>query len=102
GMMRVAVIRQLVAVVVVGSLVIESPLWDAGAPMIAEAQWDVPNSVSRRIVSSCLTREYRGEKIMASMGSLAHYMQELSHDGFNIADFLNEGNGSIWDLAVKT
>ena len=23
-------------------------------------------------------------------------------DGFDIADFLNEGNGSIWELAVKT
>ena len=36
------------------------------------------------------------------MGSLAHYMQELSHDGFDIADFVHEGNGAIWDLALTT
>ena len=37
---------------------------------------------------------------MASMGALAHYMQELSGEGFDIADFLHEGNGPIWDLAL--
>ena len=34
--------------------------------------------------------------IMASMGSLGHYMQELSRRGFAIRDFLHEGNGDIW------
>jgi hypothetical protein len=38
---------------------------------------------------------------MASMGSLAHYMQELSRDGFDIDDFLHEGNGPIWDIALS-
>ena len=33
------------------------------------------------------------------MGSLAHYMQELSREGFAIADFIHEGNGIIWELA---
>jgi hypothetical protein len=50
----------------------------------------------------CLAREYRGEKILASMGSLAHYMQELSSERFDIADFVNEGNGVIWELALAT
>ena len=36
---------------------------------------------------------------MASMGSLGHYMQELSSAGFEIRDFLHEGNGPIWDSA---
>jgi hypothetical protein len=36
------------------------------------------------------------------MGSLAHLMQELSHDGFAIADFIHEGNGSVWALAMET
>jgi hypothetical protein len=36
------------------------------------------------------------------MGSLAHYMQELSANGFHIADFINEGNGEIWNLALAT
>ena len=30
------------------------------------------------------------------MGSLAHYMQELSSIGFGIRDFVHEGNGEIW------
>ncbi len=37
---------------------------------------------------------------MASMGSLAHYMQELSHDGFDLADFLHEGSGPMWAVAL--
>jgi hypothetical protein len=30
------------------------------------------------------------------MGSLGHYMQDLSRSGFQIRDFLHEGNGDIW------
>jgi len=37
---------------------------------------------------------------MASMGSLGHYMQEASHQGFAIRDFLHEGNGDIWLAAL--
>jgi hypothetical protein len=36
------------------------------------------------------------------MGSLAHYMQDLSAEGIGIADFIHEGNGVIWDLAMET
>ena len=50
----------------------------------------------------CLAPRHAGEKILASMGSLAHYMQELSHAGFDLADFVNEGNGAIWELAMET
>ena len=39
-------------------------------------------------------------KIMASMGSLGHYMQEASRAGFAIRDFLHEGNGDIWLAAL--
>ena len=53
-------------------------------------------------VTACLRGRYRGEKILASMGSLAHYMQELSREGFRIADFIHEGNGAIWELALTT
>ena len=41
-----------------------------------------------------------GEKIMASMGSLGHYMQETSRAGFRLRDFLHEGNGDIWLAAL--
>ena len=72
------------------------------APLLLEAQWDRGASIGRREVTACLAREYTGNKILASMGSLAHYMQELSNNGFAIADFINEGNGDIWNLALQT
>ena len=90
------------AVLLLASPFIESPPWDMQAPMLLEAQWDRGASVGRRDVTACLAREYRGDKVLASMGSLAHYMQELSNNGFAIADFINEGNGEIWNLALQT
>jgi len=92
----------VVSVVLLTSLAIESPLWNLQAPMLAEAQWDRGASVGRREVTACLAGDYHGEKVLASMGSLAHYMQELSANGFRIADFINEGNGEIWNLALQT
>jgi hypothetical protein len=91
----------LAALLVVSTLV-ESPTWSMNRPLIVEAQLDAANSVDRRRVTACLTPQYHGEKVLASMGSLAHYMQELSYAGFAIADFIHEGNGAIWDLALET
>ena len=90
------------AALLLASLLIESPLWNMQAPMLLEAQWDRGASIGRRDVTACLAREYTGNKVLASMGSLAHYMQELSNSGFAIADFINEGNGDIWNLALQT
>jgi len=70
--------------------------WSPTAPMVLEAQWDRPHSVDRRIVRACLQRERRGEPILASMGSLAHLMQETSADGINLRDYIHEGLGQIW------
>ena len=95
-------VRLLVAAVLIGSALVESPPWEEHAPMLEEAQWDVPNSLNRRDVTACLAPAYRGEKVMASMGSLAHYMQELSREGFDVADFVHEGTGAIWELAMAT
>ncbi|HLG59485.1 MAG TPA: hypothetical protein VI485_29370 [Vicinamibacterales bacterium] len=92
----------LLALSLIASTLIESPPWAMTAPLIDEAQWDVPNSRERQHVTTCLAPAYRGEKVLASMGSLAHYMQELSHEGFAIADFIHEGNGALWDLALQT
>ena len=74
---------------------------DASAPMVVEAQWDRPNAPVRAQVTACLGRPGSGEKIMASMGSLGHYMQEASSAGFAIRDFLHEGNGDIWLAALE-
>jgi hypothetical protein len=100
GMLRRA--APAAALALIACVVIESPPWDREAPLVLEAQWDRPNSADRRQVTACLTRDYEGERILASMGSLAHYMQELASDGFDIADFVNEGNGVIWAMALAT
>jgi len=73
--------------------------FSADAPMILEAQLDRDNSAGRRAVTKCLQEQYDGTTIMASMGSLAHYLQELSNAGFNLSDFIHEGSGPIWQHA---
>jgi hypothetical protein len=74
---------------------------DHAAPMVVEAQWDRPNTPARARVTACIGRLEPGAKIMASMGSLGHYMQETSHQGLAIRDFLHEGNGDIWLAALE-
>jgi hypothetical protein len=90
-----------VAVVAVWMVITVRPL-DAQAPMVQEAQWDVPFSLGRRNVTACLMRDYRGERILVSMGSLAHYMQELSHEGIHIRHFVHEGNLPYWQEAIES
>jgi hypothetical protein len=75
--------------------------FDADAAMVLEAQWDRPRSLARRAVTGCLPAPGGDEVVMASMGSLAHYMQELSHNGFALRDFLHEGNGDLWLAALE-
>jgi len=103
--LAVGVLRRYPAIILAGLLtgiaLLESPPWRPDAPMLLEAQWDRPASEGRRRVTKCLTG-YRGDKILASMASLAHYMQELSREDFAIADFIHEGNGAIWELAMET
>ncbi len=90
-----------VAAVLVLALVLHDVRpFDPDAPMVVEAQLDRANGLGRQAVTACLARDYRGETIFASMGSLAHYMQELSHIGLDIEDFLHEGNHPMWDMAV--
>jgi hypothetical protein len=76
----------------------ESGPFDPRAAIVAEAQLD-PHAPGRARVTACLTRDYHGETIMMSMGSLGHYMHEMSAAGFEIRNFLHEGNGPIWDSA---
>jgi hypothetical protein len=74
---------------------------DARAPMVVEAQWDRPNITVRQHVTDCLRAGYDGDAVMASMGSLGHYMQELAAAGFRLRDFLHEGNGDVWLAALE-
>ena len=52
--------RQVAAVTIVLWLAVNMKPLDAQAPMVQEAQWDVPFSRGRKNVTACLMREYRG------------------------------------------
>jgi hypothetical protein len=95
----VSLLRWLAPLAAIPLLVItqlQVPMFSQLAPMVIEAQLDRSNSDGRRIVTACLEKSYDGTTIMASMGSLAHYMQELSLAGFDLDDFIHEGSGPIW------
>jgi hypothetical protein len=89
----------LVALPLLVAITVQASPFDREAPMIVEAQLDRQNGMDRRAVTDCLRRSYDGTTIMASMGSLAHYMQELSLAGFDLDDFIHEGSGPIWQRA---
>ena len=88
----------LAAIPLLIGVVLQASPFDREAPMIVEAQLD-RQVAGRRVVTECLQRSYDGTTIMASMGSLAHYMQELSLAGFDLDDFIHEGSGPIWQRA---
>jgi len=95
---RARLLMALAAILAVG---IELRPFDLGAPMVLEAQWDRPNGPYRQRVTDCLRARDPSDKIMASMGSLGHYMQAAAADGLTVRDFLHEGNGDIWLAAVE-
>jgi len=97
SMLRLA--APLAALPLLFYVVQEAPPFNRHSPMILEAQLDRAHGIARRAVTDCLQRDYDGTTIMASMGSLAHYMQELSTAGFDLDDFLHEGSGPIWQQA---
>ena len=101
GVLPARRIRALGAAALLGLVAYELRPLDASAPMVVEAQWDRPNAPIRARVTACIGQPARGVKIMASMGSLGHYMQEASRSGFAIRDFLHEGNGDIWLAAIE-
>ena len=83
----------------VATLSQSSPL-DRTAPLVQESQREMSAMAGRRAVTAYLREHYDGATIMMSMGSLAHYMHDLSNAGFDITDFLHEGNGEIWRFAM--
>jgi hypothetical protein len=92
--------RAAATILVAALVLVELQPFDRAAPMVAEAQWDRPNASGRQSVTDCLRQQYGGDTVMASMGSLGHYMQELGRAGFDLRDFLHEGNGDIWLAAL--
>jgi hypothetical protein len=73
---------------------------DQQAPLVLESQREAANMAGRRAITSYLQDHYDGSGIMMSMGSLGHYMHDLSLASFGIKDFLHEGNGEIWRFAM--
>ena len=95
-------VRAIVAVALVAAVLVERPLFDSTAPMVVEAQWEAPFRFGRESVTRELGRIHDGRPVLASMGSLAHYMQEASHHGFRLDTFLHEGNGDLWTEALES
>jgi hypothetical protein len=93
-------VRPLAAAAVVALALVQSPPLDTTAPMVIEAQRDARNIIGRRAVTEYLRQHHDGHTIYASMGSLGHYMQELSSAGFAIKDFLHEGNDYPWTYGL--
>jgi len=99
-------IRRSMAFVGAAALVVASiwvkPLLDPQAPMVIEAQWETPFRLERQKVTAALVQRDDGSPVLASMGSLAHYMHETSQAGFPLRRFLHEGNGDLWPEALKS
>jgi hypothetical protein len=101
GALRGWALHLAAAAIMIWVVLTARPL-DPDAAMVQEAQWDRPFSIGRRDVTTCLMRDWDHEPILASMGSLAHYMQELSSEGIDIRDFVHEGNMPYWQEAVES
>ena len=89
-----------IAALVVAATVWQAPPLDREAPLVKESQRERTAMEGRRAVTAHLRAHYDGDTIMMSMGSLAHYMHDLSNEGFEIRNFLHEGNGEIWRFAM--
>jgi hypothetical protein len=88
--------RRLAALIVVLTALVETPPLSSRSPMVVEAQRDAESVVARQAVTECLLRNYDHSPILASMGSLAPYMQETARAGLSIRQFIHEGIGQQW------
>jgi hypothetical protein len=93
-------LRAIAAAALALVCLIETPPFPTASPMISEAQWDKSHSRERQRVTACLQQTYDGTPILASMGSLAHFMQETSRIGLSIHDYIHEGIGQIWTSSL--
>jgi hypothetical protein len=92
--------QAIAAVIVIALSAWQRTPFDPQAPVVVESQREAPNQEGRRAVTAYLAQYWDGQPIFMSMGSLGHYMHDLSLAGFNVRDFLHEGNGEIWKYAV--
>jgi hypothetical protein len=94
-------LRGVAAIALAAVAVWQAPPFQMRAPVVIESQREAENQRGRQAVTAYLRAHWDGQPIMMSMGSLAHYMHDLSHEGFGIGDFLHEGNGEIWVHAAR-
>ncbi len=94
--------RGVVAALAMATVLLGPRPLDPDAPVVRESQLDTTNSGGRRAVTAYLELNWDGQPVLASMGSLAHYMHELSSIGFRIRDFVHEGNGALWERGVAS
>ncbi len=93
-------LRPFAGAAAIGWALMQSPRLDAGAPIVAESQRDAHNMRGRKAVTDYLRQHWNGATIMMSMGSLAHYMHDLTALGMDVRDFLQEGNEQLWVYAA--
>ena len=88
--------RGVAASVVVVTALMETPPLSGQSPMVVEAQRDSASVVARQRLTECLLQHYDQTPILASMGSLAPYMQETARFGLSLRQYLHEGIGQLW------
>jgi hypothetical protein len=93
--------RAPAALLLLSLFVWTQPPLRADAAMVLEAQWETPWRLERERVTAALAPIYDGTPILASMGSLGHYMHETSSAGLPLRSFLHEGNGDLWTDALR-
>jgi hypothetical protein len=93
-------LRVIAAILLVALTAYQAAPFDRDAPLIRESQREAGAMEGRRTVSEYLRHHYDGATIMMSMGSLGHYMHDLSSIGLDLEDFLHEGNGKPWEFAM--
>ena len=93
-------IQPVAALLLLVIVVREATPLDRNAPLVRESQREAVAMAGRRAVTDYLQSHYDGATIMMSMGSLGHYMHDLSAIGFDLKDFLHEGNGKPWEFAM--
>jgi len=93
--------RALAATVVVFSALVETPPLSGRSLMVVEAQRDAENVLARQRLTQCLLQSYDQTPILASMGSLAPYMQETGRVGISIRQYIHEGIGQLWADSLR-
>jgi hypothetical protein len=89
-------LRPLAAALAVAWALTQSHPLDSTAPMVVESGRDSANGHGRAAVTGYLREYWDGTTVMMSMGSLAHYMHDLSTLHMDVRDFLHEGNEQLW------